>query len=265
MNQINRMFVCLCLLLSKAYSPLLAQTYQDDEDQSGLKLLLTTERDSTSRQIVTSFMSMDLGIGSFVFGDEPFVTPDFTDAWQLRTGRVGSHLMLNFFPTQLRLNPMNSVKLVYSLSLDFKQLYFGNNLRFARTPDNQVAWGLNANEEAFRKNKITLTYLTVPLMFQWNTRGVDLTHEGFGIDAGRYGGVRISTYQKIKDAIGDKTKIRDDFEFNDFQLGVMVKVRIRNYEFYGRYDLSNLNSQFGTNYASFGITIFNLDADFLNG
>lgn len=93
--------------------------------------------------------------------------------------------------------------------------------------------------KSYQKSKLTVTYLVVPLLFEFQTnRFHDLN--SFHISAGVIGGVRIGTHTKqeyTSDNGTSKPKVYDDFYLNPYKLDATVRIGWGSLNLYSTYSL----------------------------
>ncbi|WP_423129747.1 outer membrane beta-barrel protein [Gaoshiqia sp. Z1-71] len=117
-----------------------------------------------------------------------------------------------------------------------------NNYRF----DNQVTidkidgmvMPVPVETEKFDKSKLTLSYLTVPLMLEWQIPVNDHSNHFF-ISAGMMGGINIGSHTKIK-ADHSKTKDRGSFNINPFRYAAVARAGLKDISLFASYSLSPL-------------------------
>ena len=149
---------------------------------------------------------------------------------------------------------MENQKINISTGLGF-QLYnfrYENPITYTRNPN-----GVRLDTQSFKKDKLGMDYLNVPLMFTFKTR----LHKdrwlvyGVGITAG----YNIATWTK-QEVGKHKMKVHDDFGFSNFNSCLTAEIgRASGIRFYGSYQLTNMFAS-GTGMdqhpISFGIRFF---------
>ncbi len=134
------------------------------------------------------------------------------------------------------------------------QLYnfrYENPITYTRNPNTIVL-----DSQTYKKNKLGMDYLNVPLMITFKTR---LHRDRWLIyGAGITAGYDIATW--TKKVIGhDKSKVHDDFGFASFNSCVTAEIGISGIRFYGTYQLTNMFSSatgMDQHPISFGIRFF---------
>ncbi len=92
------------------------------------------------------------------------------------------------------------------------------------------------------KNKLVTSFLTIPLLLEFQVPGDDL-HSDFFFSAGPYAGFRLGSHTKVayEDNQGkEKEKGRDDLNLNAFKYGAMVRTGYKWIRLYAAFDLSQM-------------------------
>jgi hypothetical protein len=185
-----------------------------------------------NKTVTTEWAMLDIGIngliqdGDFQLGDEsaPFD--------ELRYGR-SLNLDMHLFRQRVSL-VKQKFNLEYGLTFSWYNYAFQNDVIL--TPDaDQFAFV--ESMEPLRKSKMSMTYLTVPLLLNLETNP-DEKSKSFRLSAGMTGGIRIASRTKIKTEDKLKTKQRDDFNLNDFRYGPTVRIGYGWFNLYGHYAMS---------------------------
>ncbi len=90
------------------------------------------------------------------------------------------------------------------------------------------------------KNKLTVSYITIPAMFEICTNPLrkKAIHLGFGV----VGAYKLGAHTKYKTSDG-VNKTRDDFNINPFRLDGRVCIGFRNYNIFAQYGINELFKQ----------------------
>ena len=146
---------------------------------------------------------------------------------------------LNFAESKLSFGKSN-VGLVTGFGFSFNSYGFNKNNILTTTSDTTMmipaADGIN-----FKKNKLNIAYLTIPLMLEFNTSKNE--SESAYISVGVEGGVRL--YEKYKQkysANGDdvSNKNRDDYNANFLKADAVVRVGYKSLDLFAKYPLNPL-------------------------
>ncbi|MBK8846364.1 MAG: DUF2807 domain-containing protein [Bacteroidetes bacterium] len=87
------------------------------------------------------------------------------------------------------------------------------------------------------KNKLLVTYATVPLMFEVSTNRKE--SKAFHIGAGVVAGYRIGTHLKLKTS-DNTNKVRDDYNVNPLRLDARAVIGYRSINLFAQYGLTDL-------------------------
>ncbi|MCG8579092.1 MAG: PorT family protein [Bacteroidales bacterium] len=117
---------------------------------------------------------------------------------------------------------------------------------FERDPDTGKTIGVPIPEERkMEKNKITTSFINIPLLFEWQIPASEKFHR-FYISAGPYCGFKLGGHTKVvykEDGDRNKDKGRDDINLTAFQYGGMVRMGYRFINLYATYNFSTLYSE----------------------
>ncbi len=93
-----------------------------------------------------------------------------------------------------------------------------------------------------KSNRLTTTYLTTPLLLEFQIPTKQRNHKLY-FSAGGIGGFRLNSYTRVKYNDNDgpaKEKQTSDFNLNTWRYGVMTRVGYRAINLYGTYYLSTM-------------------------
>ena len=137
----------------------------------------------------------------------------------------------------------NRLHLVTGLGFEWNNYRFEKNITLIPGADSIFSI---MSPNALSKNKLTVSYLEVPLLLGFNTRiGGHEGHKGkhFTFAAGIIGGVRLGSHTKQvfdKDNQEFKYKIHDDFNLNPFKYDATIKIGLGDVAIFGNYSLSTM-------------------------
>ncbi|WP_439183167.1 porin family protein [Carboxylicivirga taeanensis] len=95
-------------------------------------------------------------------------------------------------------------------------------------------------ERSVEKNKITTSFINIPLLFEWQIPASEPYHR-FYVSAGPYCGFKIGGHTKLvykENGNRTKDKGRDDINLTPFQYGAMFRVGYRFINLYATYNFS---------------------------
>lgn len=200
----------------------------------GLDIKFNRKKDKL-KNVKTRWILIDLGFGSYVAHDDlPTLNgldpmePDILNSvsWRLHVLNqrinVASHYL----------------NLLYGVGFSFNFYGFSNpstilpsspQVNFTLPDDNQIS---------YKKNHLRASYLHIPLMLNIETNPYQKS-KSFHINAGVYGNVLLGgkTTQKTNNR---KTKIKDKYNLENFQYGLLAQLGYGPITFYGTYGLNEL-------------------------
>ncbi len=145
--------------------------------------------------------------------------------------RMGKSVNVNIWFFMQRLNVVKHVvNLKYGLGLELNNYRFSENIKFQKNPTHVY---LLPADSGYSKNKLSVDYITVPFMLNFNF--TPRREEGFGISVGVSAGYRYSSRQKFKGGPGDKYKVHDDFDLRDWKIAYIGEVQLGPVKLYGSY------------------------------
>ena len=185
--------------------------------------------------VSTNWWILDLGFANYTdntnYADAQqsgFVTSDIKSKDNLKL-QTGKSVNVNIWVFMQKLNlAKHVVNLKYGLGIELNNYrYDDKRVRFTENP---TTIGLDPALESADKNKLAADYVTVPLMLNFNfTPG---RYSGFGFSVGMSAGYLYASRQKTK-IDGDKDKLKDDFNLNDWKLSYIAEVNLGPVKLYG--------------------------------
>lgn len=225
-----------------------------------------SKKDSTQSQKRFSINWGTLDLGLNMLNDQTVYSPQTTalmnnfsnipaekvngDLFSLKNGRSWN---VNIYPVLFNYKAVKqknfAMNLYTGVGLQIYNFRFDKNISFQSDPDYKITM----DNVAFTKNKMSVQYLTVPLMLNFNHR-VDKKHwltYGFGVSAG----YRLSSWTKQVSGERGKVKNHSQFNFSDYNVNLNAEIGFGDIRFYGTYQVSNLYKDASINHQpiSFGI------------
>lgn len=145
----------------------------------------------------------------------------------------------NFFEKRIPFGT-DHVGLVFGLGLTNSRYGFKDNynLMSSSGPNSDSTWGVIDTTTTYNKNQLRATYLTIPLMLNFNTS--KNSENNFHLSAGVIGGVKLSskTVQKY-DVLGKewKDKHKGTYNLNPFQAIATVRAGYNDFGVFANYNL----------------------------
>lgn len=130
----------------------------------------------------------------------------------------------------------NYVGLTTGLGFNFTQIGFKNNYVLTTSPDSVYA--IMDTVYNYSKNKLSATYLQVPLLLEFNTSSDD--DNNFYLAAGVVGGVRLSSKIKREGEFDGKIfeeQVKGVYALNSFKLDATVRMGYQDWGVFATYAL----------------------------
>lgn len=172
------------------------------------------------------------------------------DLFGLQNGRSWN---VNIYPVMFNYKLVNNknfgMNLYSGVGLQIYNFRFNKDISYLSDPDYKII----LDSVAFTKNKLSLNYLTVPLMLNFKHR-VDKNNwftYGFGASVG----YRLGSWTKQVSGERGKEKNHDQFNFSNYNVNLNAEIGFGGVRFYGSYQLTNLYKDASLNQQpiSFGI------------
>lgn len=198
------------------------QTHVSSEMQS---------RISRVRKFRGHWSGFELGLNNFF--DADFSTSHGVDFMELRASK-SLNVNLNFLQYNLRLAG-DRVGLVTGMGLEFNDYKFINDITVER--NGGIIEPRDLSSLNLEKTKLSTTYLTVPLLFEFQTAQIKRSHRLY-LSGGVIGGLKLGSHTKFvhfESGKKRKEKLRDDFYINPFRYGVTVRAGYRHLNLFANY------------------------------
>lgn len=178
----------------------------------------------------------DLGVNGFLDENFEINTPDGYDYLDLKMEK-SINVNLNIFEQNFNLIT-EKVGLTTGLGLEWNNYRFKNNAVISNM--DTLAGYLDVMENPrFTKSKLVTSYLTLPLMIEFQTNSyskINSFHAGVGV----LSGLRIGTHTKLVDENDKKDKEHGSTAMNPFKLELMARIGWGKLNVYGKYALTQL-------------------------
>ena len=208
------------------------------------------ERRTRPRSIIsTNWWIMDLGFanmrdntnyGSAQSGSyfKTFRTADgpvSQNSYQLNTGKSSN---VNIWIFMQKLNMIKHVvNLKYGFGLEMYNFRYDTRISFRNDPQPYVF----NDSISFSKNKLYVSYLTVPLMLNINT--TPNSRRGFSFSAGVSAGYLYGSRNKQISGERGKQKISGEFNFEPWRIAAIGELGLGPIRVYGSYSLNRLQKE----------------------
>lgn len=181
---------------------------------------------------------VDLGVNGYVDNNFNIAMPagyDFLDLSYEKSIDVG----INFFEQDFNL-VNNKFGVVTGLGLRWNNYRFDDR-QLVLVNDSALIYGYTDNTTNWKKSKVVNNYLTLPLLFEYQTNP-NANVNSFHIAAGMILGWRFRTWTKMmeKDDERNVTKDRESFHMSPFKYDVTARIGWGVLNLYGTYSLNTL-------------------------
>jgi len=162
----------------------------------------------------------------------PAEDADFMELDQPKSMEVN----LNFLEYNILLND-NSIGLVTGMGFSMNNYRFDNDLTIVKG-DNGIIQPVSPEGEKVEKSKLTASYLTVPLLLEFQIPVNGRSNRLF-ISGGVIGGINLGSHTKVK-YDDSKEKDRGSFNINPFKCSATVRAGLKDLSLYACYGLTPL-------------------------
>jgi hypothetical protein len=213
---------------------------------------------SKSRKFNGHWAGVELGVNNYLTASQS-LTLEPSDAYMELRATKSIGVNINFMEFNIPIIK-NNFGITTGMGLQFNNYRLNNNvvLNHNISPIDALTDSLLIDKDV-TKYKITSTYITIPLLFEFQTPLRKATNDSgetlndiddddeegtmFYAAIGGFGGVRIGTHSKQvyeKNNSEYKDKIRDDFNMSLFEYGITARVGISALKLFANYNLSTL-------------------------
>ncbi len=172
----------------------------------------------------------ELGINSF-YNDGNFGGSDFMELDQIKSLEVN----INFLEYNIVLAE-DRAGLVTGMGWSMNNYRFDNPVTLQRVEGVIVADPIDP--DGFKKSKLTVSYLTIPLLLEFQIPVNDGSNQVF-LSGGVIGGLNLGSHTKVKTDHA-KSKDHGNFNINPFKYSLAGRIGLKDISIYATYSLSKL-------------------------
>jgi hypothetical protein len=201
---------------------------------------------------------LELGINGYLTPDNNM---DFPDGYEFLDLRLGKSIRfdMNLFEQNVSLSKNNKWGLITGLGFEFRNYRFDRKVYLVANQEEIKGYYIEG--VGVKKSKLSMTYLNIPLIFEYQTNAYGES-DSFHIAAGLIMGLRLRSHSKVKfsekdveydlvdpvtDEIWDtrtvsdiKTKNHDAFHLNPIKMDATLRIGWGWLNLYATYSLSTL-------------------------
>jgi len=172
-----------------------------------------------------NWAGLELGINGYLNDAYGLDMPAGYEFLELNYNK-STNFNLNFFQQSVNLYH-NHIGLVTGMGIHWNNYRFDNNVVLVADSSTIYGYGLQTQGYDYEKSKLTLTYLVIPLLIEYQTNSRHETNS-FHISAGVIGALKMISHTKMvyTDANDGtyKPKNYDDFHIPPFKLDATVRI-----------------------------------------
>lgn len=198
----------------------------DDEDYSWRK-----ER----KEFNGHWSGFELGVNGFHDKDYGMYADPGNEFMELNQP-ASLEVNINFVEYNICLVP-HRLGIVSGLGLQYNNYKFDDPITIDKGEDGLIEW-LPVDDRNFKKSKLTVSYLTLPIMLEWQIPVNDRSNY-FYVSGGMIGGLNLGSHTKIK-TNNSKSKDKGSFNVNPFKYSAVARIGLRDFSIYATYSLSSL-------------------------
>lgn len=151
----------------------------------------------------------------------------------------GKSLTWNFnFAEWAFKNEKNNFALVTGLGLSFSDFRFDQQITIDKNDDGIIIPVLLEDLDDFKKSKLTMSYLTAPLMLEWKTP-LRMRSSNLSLSGGIIGGLHLGSHTKYKYG-SNKEKARGNFNLTQFKCDLTARISFGDLGVFVNYGLTPL-------------------------
>ncbi len=192
-----------------------------------------TEKNKKKKKFKPHYAGFEIGLNNFLDPGYSLHTGDFMD---LNTAKSWNY-NLNFLEYGIGLGT-SYAGLVTGMGFEWSNYIFdGNN-----SIEKEIGGNIISRPEPYNgiiKSKLSMTYLTVPLLLEFQ---IPAGNKRIHVSGGITGGVKLASKTKIKYQDGGRQKEvrKDDFSLSPFRYGATVRIGYRAINLFANYYFSPL-------------------------
>lgn len=183
----------------------------------------------------TRWFLFDLGFATYQ-SENPLPKPDGISPMEMDLMKSISW-RLHLFNQRINISN-HRLNFIYGAGFTFNAFGFSNPVTLVPSSREVVFEIDDENSRNYNKNKLRATYLHIPVKLNFESKPYSKKNS-LRINAGFYGDVMLKgkMVQKINKS---KNKVKDDFNLNNFQYGLLGEIGYGAVNFYGTYGLNGL-------------------------
>lgn len=177
----------------------------------------------------------DLGVNGLAKADYSMYTDPTDEFMELNQP---TSLEVNINPIEFNISLKDHrIGIVSGLGFQWNNYKFDNPVTIDKT-DQGIIEPFPVSENNFKKSKLTVSYLTLPVMLEFQIPVNGHSNRLF-ISGGMVGGLNLGSHTKVK-TDRSKDKDRGSFAINPFKYSAIAKIGVKDFSVYATYSFSTL-------------------------
>lgn len=186
------------------------------------------------RKFESKLAGFDMGINNYMDSKKSFTLSDENHYLELEDSR-SYEFNLNFGDVAFPIIS-DKVAIVSAIGIKWNNYRFDNK-QFVLQNDQQSLYYDTISAIDYKKNKLTTTFLTIPLGLEIHIPSMDNV---VWLYLGGYAEVKLGSYTKLIADNNDKKKTKEDFHLNTIRYGLRAQMGIDDFSIYGSYSAASL-------------------------
>ncbi|MCH4895296.1 PorT family protein [Marinilabiliaceae bacterium JC040] len=203
-----------------------------NKDSNGNICIFSRDKKDRYNKFDGHWSGFELGFTRYIDAPKEFL--------ELSKGK-SSQVNLNIIESSFGIT--DNIGFVTGLGIQWNNYRFSDDVTLVKAYDNknqrcytEQNINLPGKERDVIKSKLTTSYITIPLLFEIQSK----YNRGKFIQAGIVGGINIGAHTKIKYGNGDKDKDFDNFGINQFKCDATLRLGISPFNLWFSYGLTDI-------------------------
>ncbi|MFH2094622.1 MAG: PorT family protein [Bacteroidota bacterium] len=183
------------------------------------------------------FAGLDLGLNTYLNSSYNMNLNPEDRYLELNTGKSWG-VGVNFLEKNISFGGNNNAGIVTGLGFEINNYRFNNDILLMHDSSRIYAY----DSTGFDKSKLVATYLTIPIIFEFQIPAGKKDRK-FHFAVGGTGGLKIGSHTKYAYEINNsmhKDKVREDFHLSPFRYGITARIGYMGINIFANYSLSTL-------------------------
>ncbi|MBE9468247.1 MAG: PorT family protein [Bacteroidetes bacterium] len=206
----------------------------DDGDNN--QIFFENDDSDNKKKFKGHYSGFDIGINNYFTSEFSTSLPANEEYMNLNSGKSWG-VNINLIQKSIGLFN-NNIGLVTGMGLEFNNYRFDNK-QLVIAGDSTVLYSYKETERNYEKNKLATTYLTVPLIMEFQIP-VREKNKSIYLSLGVTGSIKLGSHVKLEEKSGNKEKIRDDFNLSPLRYGLTARVGYDDFGIFANYSLQQM-------------------------